>query len=741
VRNTIKATSWLAGASALALTCAASSAAWSAETAAGVIAEPAGQVEEVIVTAQKREERSLTVPIAIATISSKQLAAQGITSTADLSAAVPGLQMNRSINSATPFIRGVGNPAGSAGEEGATAVYIDGVYNPNQFANLFELNSIERVEVLKGPQGTLFGRNSAAGAILVTTKTPSHDFGLNASVGYGNYNTVDAGIYVTGGITDNLAANLALQGSHQGSPWGHDLTTGGPNGTSNYFSARTKFLWTPTDDTKVTLSGDYYRQKEYLVGHTINLNAFGYNNPGFYNSLNDLTQYTDVTNYGASVRVEHDFKKFTFVSISSHRYTTSYDMYDFDALPLNQVAFTPLVPKDSSWTQEFQLLSEPSSPIKWVAGFFYFHDRAGFDPYHQTGTATGVATPGTGPAYFDRHDFQITDSFAGFAQATAPLDFLWKDTHLTAGARYSVDERTLELTQTSNVPALNLGTVPDRNVSYPKATWRVSLDHQFSPDVMAYVSFNTGFKSGLYNLNAPTDAPVRPETITAEEAGIKARILDGRLQIEGSFFHYDFRDIQLRKVNATGGTSLLNAAAAEMYGLDLSFTAVPVTNLTVSGAVELLNSRFTSFPNAPFTYPKPATCATGTTGTPTGGNIACFLDATGNQMIQAPPFTANLSANYTVPLSQGALLLSGAYSYNSGFFWEPDNRLKQPAFSNLNASIGWRSPSEKWEVRLWGQNLTNTQRSALTTSSTSGDGALPAPPRTYGVTLSMKMGG
>ena len=703
--------------------------------------EAVGQVEEIIVTAQKREERALTVPITISTVTERQMEAAGVASASGLATLVPGLQMNRSINSATPFIRGIGNPAGSAGEEGATAFYIDGVYNPNQFANFFEFNNISRIEVLKGPQGTLFGRNSAAGAILVTTKDPRHDFGLDASVGYGNYDTRTAGFYVTGGLTETLAANLAIQGRDQKDGWGRSLTTGEDNGLSRFFSARAKLLWTPTESTRVTLSGDYYRARDTLVSHPIVRNAFGFNDPGFYNSYTELQPKNDVWNYGGALKIQQSFALFDVVSITARRETKSYDIFDFDTLPTNIVSFKPLTPKDESWQQELRILSPAGSPVTWVAGAFLFHDRAAFAPYHQTGTGTGTPLPGTGEAFFHREVLQITDSWATFAQATFPLDRIWDRTHLTLGARHSVDDRSLRLRQTSNVPAQNLGTRPEVSVRYPKSTFRISVDHQFSDDVMAYASFNTGFKSGLYNLNVPTDPPVRPETVDTYEAGFKAKILDGRAQIESSVFYNQFKDIQLRRVLATGGTQLLNAAEGETYGIDVSFQAVPMENLSLNGGFEVLATEFTRFPNAPATIPRPATCAAGTTGAPTGGNIACVIDATGNDLIQAPQFTANLTATYTISLSSGgSVVLNGAYSYTSSFYWEPDNRLKEPDHSNVNASVAWRLPGDKYQVRVWGQNLTDTKRSSLTASSTTGDQALPSPPRTYGVTLSMKIG-
>lgn len=702
-------------------------------------AKDGGGVEEIIVTAQKREERLLDVPIAISALSSRALETQGVTSTSSLAASVPGLQINRSLNAATPFLRGVGNPSGAVGEEGATAIYIDGVYNSNQYANLFEFNNIERIEVLKGPQGTLFGRNSAAGAILVTTKTPSHDFGMNAFIGYANFDTLSGGAYVTGGLAENLAANIAVQFRDQNDGWGKNLTTGADNGISKYYSIRGKLLWELGDRTRITLAGDYYRQKESLIGHPIVRNAFGFGDPGFWNSLNNLNNSTDMRNYGGSLRIEHDADPFQIVSMTAHRRTKSVGYFDFDAGPLPLVAFTPLLPKDESWLQEFQLTSNPSSPVKWVTGVFLYYGKAGYYPFLQE----GLGTPATANGFVRREDEQTTYSYAGFAQASVPI---FENTNLTLGGRYSIDDRSLEYTQTSSSAALNVGTRGPIKVSYPKATFRISIDHQFTPDIMVYASYNTGFKSGLFNLNTPTDPPVRPQTIKALEAGFKAKVLDGRLQVEGAGFHYDFSDIQLRRVLAGGGTQLLNAASARIYGLDLSIQAVPIDDLNINASLSLLDTKFTSFPNAPATLPLPATalpggiCPAASSGPPTGGNLVCTIDATGNQLTQAPPVSANFGATYSFDLAKGTLVLNGAYSYTSSFNWEADNRLKEPHHHSLRASIAWKAPDDRWQIRLWGQNLTNAKRTTLTSSNGSGDTSVPGEPRTYGVTLSAKFG-
>jgi iron complex outermembrane receptor protein len=699
-----------------------------------------GGIEDIVVTAQRREERAIRVPVSITTLTSSALEAQGVSSLANLSVAVPGLQINRSLNAATPFLRGVGNPSGAAGEEGATAIYIDGVYNSNQYANMFELGSIERIEVLKGPQGTLFGRNAAAGAILITTRDPSHDFVLNANLGYANFDTYSGGVYASGGLSDGLSANILIQGRQQNDGWGTNLTTGNDTGLSNYWTVRGKLMAEIGNRTTATISLDYYRQKEQVVFRQLVRNAFGIDTPGFWNSSSDFGDRSDMSTYGGSLRVVHEADPFEIVSLTSYRKTGSDGFFDFDASPLGLIRFDPISARDKTALQELQIQSPAGSSIKWVTGVFLYNNVAEYKPFIQFGTGS----PATANIFVNRQPRQTTNSYAGFAQATVPI---LTATNLTLGGRYSVDDRKLVYTQTSNLPALNVTNPLPVSVSYPKATWRVSLDHQFARDVMAYVSFNTGFKAGLFNLNTPTDPPVRPQSIEAWEVGFKGRMLDGKLQIEAAAFHTSFDDIQVRTVLTGGGTRLLNAAEARIKGFELNIQAAPVEGLNLNAGLSVLDAKYTSFPNAPGTVPRPATalpggiCPAAPSGPPTGGNISCTLDASGNSMVQAPKFSANLGATYTAQLAGGSsLVFNAAYSHTGEFFWEADNRLTEPAHDVVNGSISWNADEDRWGVTIWARNLTNARRNSLGLTNGFYDGGYPAEPRVYGVTLRTQLG-
>jgi iron complex outermembrane recepter protein len=214
-------------------------------------------LQSVTVTAQRRAENSQSVPIDISTVSAEDAQLRGAVSLQTLSTTVPNLTTTGSQGTSI-FIRGVGNTSASASDEPSAATYIDGVYMPSTFGLIgYKFNNIERVEVLKGPQGTLFGRNATAGVIQIITPDPKHDFQGNADVGYANFNTIDADAYLTGGLTDTLAADLALLYENQMDGWGHDLTTGNSTYRHKNHAARSKWLYTPTESTKVNFTFDY----------------------------------------------------------------------------------------------------------------------------------------------------------------------------------------------------------------------------------------------------------------------------------------------------------------------------------------------------------------------------------------------------------------------------------------------------------------------------------------------------
>ncbi|MEJ2410787.1 MAG: TonB-dependent receptor, partial [Novosphingobium sp.] len=428
-------------------------------------------IGEIIVTAQRRAQRLQDVPIAISAIGASSLANAGVTGTTQLQAVAPSLQINQSFGPANIFMRGIGFKSGDLLAESSVAIYVDGVYQPNAVANIFEFNGVERVEVLKGPQGTLFGRNATGGVVQVITKAPSFAPEMNFEVGYANYETVRASAYVSGGLTENLAANVAVQYQNQNKGWGRNITTGEKRGYSRNFNLRGKLLFTPGDATEITLSGNYTnfnRQNLDPQNPPGAVLATGQGYLGRYQVAGDSNTEATGRSYGGSLTATHDFGGFQIRNIAAYQKVTMFQGLDQDASAL------PLVRGDFHFrsrmiTEEFHVLAPSDAKFQWLAGVYYFNFDGFSDPVDITGLVFGG--PGQGVAVYGQSEAR---SIAGFAQGTYPLT---DKLNLTAGIRYTRDKVTY--VGSVNLAGTSIVIDPEQTKQYKnsKPTWRLSLDY------------------------------------------------------------------------------------------------------------------------------------------------------------------------------------------------------------------------------------------------------------------------
>jgi iron complex outermembrane receptor protein len=702
-----------------------------AQTAPAPDPQSDNRLEDIVVTAQKRSQNLQDVPISVAAITGDTIASSGVNSVEGISTVVPGITMTRQSAATIIFIRGIGTTGGQAGQEGAVATFVDGVYQPSMSGSTFSLNNIERIEVLKGPQGTLYGRNATGGAVNVITRDPSFTPTGQAEFGYGNRNTIDASAYVSGPIVgDVVAADLAVLYSNVMDGFGKNVVTGADVNTRRDWSARTKVLIEPSAATKIVLAADYtVNSGSYgvslrpLPGATRILQGPTADLGSFYNIENDFNPSLRTENWGVSGRLEQDLGVARLTSITAYRDLKQYQHLDLDTGPL------PLFEADlheTNWqfTQELQLASASDSKVQWIAGLFYLDAQSAYEPYNLFGLGFGAQ----GITGFSNRPKMRTKSYAAYGQATFPL--FDDNTNLTLGARYTIDQRKF---------APNLGNIefdgsitpvplPNQKRTFKKPTWRVALDHKFENNMMLYGSYSRGFKSGVYNLSAPADPVVRPETLDAFEVGLKSDLFDRHLRLNLAGYYYTYSDIQLTIIKGAG-QSLLNAATAKVYGLDLDFEARIATSLTLRGGGQLIHARYGDFKDAPLgtvltTFPF------GTSFTPG--------DASGNKMIRTPTFSANAAADYHVPLASGEISANVSYSYNSGFFFEPDQRLKQKAYSIVNAQLRWGTDKDQFYIKAYAKNLLNTKYWVQQTGVFTGDLGNPAFGRQYGAAVGFK---
>jgi iron complex outermembrane receptor protein len=674
-----------------------------------------GGLQEIVVTAQKRSENLQNVPIAITALSSKQLAVAQISNTSDLKAVTPGLAFNTALGGfGQPRIRGIGTTTTGPGIENPVATYVDGVYIGSAAGTLFSLNDVEQVAVLKGPQGTLFGRNATGGLIQVSTRAPSQTPTADASITYGNYDTVNSSAYVSGGLTDTLAASVAGIYENQQDGYGKNLYNGKDVQKHRDYAGRGKLQWKPDSDTKFTLSGDYsYLQGADPAIRPINGTLLGVPSPGGERDIDQNIQpYLKTKTWGVSLTGQHDFAGVQLLSITAYRDSFLHAIIDGDQTPVSLVGVDQ-TQKDRQFSQEVQLLSTSPGPFKWVVGAYYFWSQGRYDPLQTT-----ITQPfGTIVATIDSK--QTLNSYAAFAQGT--YDF-GASTHLTVGLRYTIDDRAIDASSDTVTPFGPDLESTAASKSFKKLTWRLSLDHRFSPNLLGYISYNRGFKSGSF---VPQEIPaetLKPETLDAFEAGLKSDLFDHRVRLNVAAYYYDYKNIQINEI-LDGVLYPFDGKGARSYGIDADLTARVTEHLTVMAGAGWIHDRYKSFPDGYTTEPiiDPATFQF---------TVLSPYNSTGNRLQDTPDWTANIGATYDI----GPITLAASYYFNNGYYVDPGNRVREPHYNLADASVTWTSADKHLSVKVWGKNLTNALYSEQLDATSTGDNRVAAPPRTYGVT-------
>ncbi len=685
------------------------------------------QLGDIVVTAQRRAENLQRVPIVITAVSGAQLAQAGVTSLPTLGTIAPGLNARTSAGGVfQPSIRGIGTSSNVV--ENPVALYIDGVYLPNQNDANRELPDVEQIAVLKGPQGTLFGRNATAGVIQITTRKPTQDFHVQAKTEIDNYATFRGGVFVTGGLTQGVAASVSADYATQGKGWGDNFTTG--NDTfrlAHSLSLRGKLLVELGSKTTATLIGDYLDRKAYTYTF-VPYPGTAFVRPlpgpeGKQDTYSPLDPYASYKGGGVSLTVEHEDELLKLVSITAYRLGST--SYLFDDVPTGTPIFYVGVgrgdQRNRSFTQELQAITMGSGPISFTGGLFYYWNRNGnepvvrqfFPPFNAPASNTPARTTQT-------FGVERTQSIAPYGQLSIKLP---RDTTLTIGGRYTYEKRELTGSViTSGAPAIAQFNPSALTISRP--TWRIALDHRFTPDVLVYASYNRGIKSGGFNILTPANPAYLPEQLDAYEAGLKTELFDRRVRFNVGGFYYDYTNIQVTQFVGVTQT-VTNGAKARLYGLDVDFDARVTPELRLSGGLELLHARFVSYPGA-----------VGSIRRPGGGAILGTIDASGNRIPQAQKFAGTLALDYDTPVSFGRINANVTANHNGSYKFEPDNFLTQRPYTLLNASLGWSTEDKRYSVTLFGRNLLN--EIVLNNGTTQAIGypvSYGQAPRTFGATL------
>lgn len=606
----------LLGGTALALT---TTVALAQDAAPPPAADEAGKIEKVTVTARRTKENQQKVPASVSSFSEKSLDRIGATDVTGLQGAIPNANIAQgrgSSNATNIYIRGVGQPDALQTFDPAVGVYVDDVYLSRIRGTQFELMDIERLEVLRGPQGTLYGKNTIGGALKVITRRPTDESKGAASFTVGSYGELVGNGTISGGLTDTLAASASLLiGSRDG--YVENPVTDAEYNDRGVGAGRVKLAWDPSEDFQLDVSFDYAEEDAALnVGQATNtlttilgvpllvvpatppeFNFETRTTPGLPNS-------TEMTHWGGSASATWDLDDaWTLRSITAYRELQNRDYVDIDAtqLELGDV----LVDVDQNQTsQELQLLYAGTN-WKLVSGLYYLRENI---VSHQEAYADDYLGGFLGGNTFLRtvdDDLQTT-SWAAFANAV----FALTDTvNLSTGIRYTEEEKEyFRTTSTFSNSALFNGTFAfSRTESWENVSPMVSLDWQANDNTLLYARYATGFKSGGFNGRANAageDQPYDPETLDSYEVGVKSDWADGTVRTNITAFYNDYTDFQARvSRSVTSPTqpipaidfAVLNAGGLEIYGAELEFLAYPVPELRLDASIGYLHAEYTEF--------------------------------------------------------------------------------------------------------------------------------------------------
>jgi len=650
---------------------------------AGLAAMPAGAdtngaesptaLEEITVTAQKFRQSQQAVPIPISAFDAKDLQNRQTFNLADLKYLVPNLYLEENLsNAGTPkiFMRGIGQANSAFSFDSPVGIYVDDVYYAKEVGSLVDFFDIDRIEVLRGPQGTIYGRNSSIGAIRVVTKSaPLEEADAKGEVAFGSENERD--VRVSFGvplINDQLGFRIAFNSKHND---GFQLNTvNGDRADSNDSNAaRAQLLAKFSDDLKFTLRADYMRDDSRPPVATNFLNDDLSSLDFQSNRSYDLgTARSRLETYGTSGTLDWQFGGQKLTSITAWRGVRTLNAFDSDGTTNNSFEVDQSNLTDHSLTQEVFVSGSKlgALPVDWVAGAFYLHETTDY-----AWSLEIFAPPSV-------QDFtQTVDSVAGYLQG---IYHLTDQLSLTAGGRYTTEQKTFDVDSHLADGTFDFA-YSDHHLSTDKWTWRTALDYQFAQPIMLYASAATGFRSGGLNGNATALADVvggafQPEDTLMYELGIKSEYLDHRLRINADYFYGKYDHLQEAVVLEDGTVTSANNTA-HVNGLELGIEALPVTGLRLSADVGTLNDS-----------------VVGST----------------TKLPDAPHLTYNFSVLYSHPAGALGVLSGGAsFSHTGSSFEDAANTpiLEVGAHDNVDAHLTLATPDEHWQFTLSGLNLTN----------------------------------
>jgi iron complex outermembrane recepter protein len=664
--------------------------------------------ETIQITAQKREASIQSTPISVTAISGDVLDQMGITNMDDFQFFAPGLTITND-SMAIVNIRGIGTTAFGVATDPSSTIYIDGIYQPRPTTGYQDMFDVERIELLRGPQGVLFGRNSVGGALNIISKAPTDDFEGSVGLTLGNYNKQTLTGTFSGGLTDNSRGRITLLKNTRDGVY-TDMLSGDKYQNEDTFAGRGTLAIDLSDKLEMVLRADYNNDggTGYVGqrgGYTQDYVDAGAAIPkDDYDIALDYKPKTDVEVWGVSSTVTWTGDDYTIKSISSYRESDFDQKLDADATEFN-VFNINFLETSESFTQELQLSNTTPDGLDWITGLFYLKEDGG----------GGIDLLFDGLA-IEITEENVTEAYAAFGQMTYEVS---PKLRATFGLRYSYESKDYGFVTMVNGSLAEEGT-PDDNWS--AWTPRFALDYDLAEDVMIYASATNGFKSGGFQIGDGTSFD--QEDLWSYETGIKSTLLDNRLRANVGLFYYDYTNLQVVEYDDdTGISTTTNAGEATIQGIEGEFVARVSDNLDVNLVVTYTDAQFDFFPQGE------------------------GVDFKGNDLPNTPNLTYSLGAQYTSEIDNvGYLVFRGDYAWRDSVYFKSNNeeKFQSDSYSLLNLRVSLMTFDDKWEVSLYGTNMLDERYANYITAGRNLDGGRTddgntsntyGEPRQYGIKM------
>ncbi|SNS24117.1 iron complex outermembrane recepter protein [Sphingomonas laterariae] len=740
------------------------------DSTAGATAAETG-LSDIIVTARKREENLQSTPLSVSALSGDALDKAGIDEFYEIAGRIPGFTINPdNVTEPNIFLRGIGTDIESAASSAAIGFFLNDVYLPRAQGTAIELVDMDRVEIVRGPQGTLYGKNVVGGAINYVTRKPTQEFRAGGQVGFGNYDSFELKAHAGGGLADGLSGSIAaVSRRHDG--YAFNTFTGNDIEDLNSFGILGQLRYQPNEDLDILLTGDLTRRRG--TGRWVDIQIPSDHNIPFVNpdprrGPNNIDGRQDADLGGVHLTVDYNFGPGTLTSITAYREGTfaavnndAGSFIDFTKLiygPDGRIDFGAIDrdafnddyyindkdEKSKSFSQEFRFRTDFDGAFNLLAGLYYQHetvDRVEHATYIFVDYfAQGEEIAGTRLK---------SDTYAAFIEGT--YDFT-ETLGLTAGIRYTKDEKKFSVYRETIGDFLG-AEFEDENGNFTRAfsasdkrSWdawtpSVNLHWQATEDAYLYGLVSKGYKSGGWNgENATNPGEARlsydPEYAWNYEIGAKTTWLDNRLRFNITGFWTEYTDLQTQQFvifdpNLPADNVIANAGEARVKGIELETAVVPFPGVTLFANYTYMDAKITGdLISTELAYDPGCFCS-----------VPIPTNLKGNRLRRSPENAFSVGLDAAIPVSDRFdVILNADYSWTDDFYFDNENseRLHQDSVGVLNAAIGFATTDRRWEFTIWGKNLTDNLYETGKSDVIGSVLVSYAPPRTYGATLKWK---